>query len=114
MDDHGDFDSVSWRHDDSDFSRPQTADPEPTQTTLPSRTANGKRRMSSEAHEQAGHLADDVDLAGIGDGVLECTVDTPLKENEGTKDAYVSYLVTTNVCACIHVETFLCAKANTQ
>lgn len=52
--------------------------------------------MSSEP--QAGEQADDVDLAGIGrDGILEVTVDSPLKENDGTKDAYVSYLVTTHV-----------------
>ena len=55
----------------------------------------------SSAHEepQAGPLADAVDLAGIGDGVLECRVDSPLKENDGTKDAYISYLVTTHVSA---------------
>ncbi len=52
--------------------------------------------MSSEP--QAGEQADNVDLAGIGrDGTLEVTVDSPLKENDGTKDAYVSYLVTTHV-----------------
>jgi hypothetical protein len=62
--------------------------------------------MSSEP--QAGENADDQDLAGIGrDGVLEVTVDAPLKENDGTKDAYVSYLVSTHVSAgnqtqCIH------------
>ncbi|KAI5285394.1 intercellular trafficking and secretion [Ascosphaera acerosa] len=33
----------------------------------------------------------------LDDGVLECTVDAPLKENDGTKDAYISYLVTTHV-----------------
>lgn len=55
--------------------------------------------MSSAQEEpQAGPLADAVDLAGIGDGVLECQVDSPLKENDGTKDAYISYLVTTHVC----------------
>ncbi|KAH6711367.1 putative sorting nexin-4 [Leptodontidium sp. 2 PMI_412] len=37
-----------------------------------------------------------MDLAGVGEGVLECTVTQPIKENDGTKDAYVSYLVTTN------------------
>lgn len=101
MDQHDDFDSVSWKHDaDSDVSRPTTsgtdADAEAPATF--DNDTNGKRRMSS-AHEepQAGSLADAVDLAGIGDGVLECQVDTPLKENEGTKDTYISYLVTTNV-----------------
>lgn len=53
--------------------------------------------MSGHGEAQAGDHADGVDLAGIGDGTLECTVDTPLKENDGTKDAYVSYLITTNV-----------------
>lgn len=33
----------------------------------------------------------------FGDGVLECTVEKPQKDNEGTKDAYISYLVTTQV-----------------
>ena len=38
------------------------------------------------------------DVEGVdAGGVLECIVDTPLKENDGTKDAYISYLVTTHV-----------------
>ena len=42
---------------------------------------------------------DQVDIAENGpDGILECSVDSPIKENDGTKDAYVSYLVTTHVC----------------
>lgn len=42
--------------------------------------------------------ADPLDNAGIGNGHLECTVTAPLKEGDGSKDSYVSYLVTTNVC----------------
>lgn len=99
MDQHDDFDSVSWKHDaDSDASRPTTSgtDAEDPSGFDNETDTNGKRRMSS-AHEepQAGTLADAVDLAGVGDGELECRVDTPLKENEGTKDTYISYLVTT-------------------
>jgi len=45
---------------------------------------------------QAGRNADDLDLAGVGNSTLECTVTQPMKENDGTKDAYVSYLVTTH------------------
>jgi hypothetical protein len=101
MDDHADFDSVSWRNETaSDVSRP-TSRESPQETTLPTRVASGKRRISSQQqphHEaQAGKLAEPVDLGGIGDGILECTVDSPLKENDGTKDAYVSYLITTIV-----------------
>lgn len=54
-------------------------------------------RASTSSEPQAGPNADDIDLAGIGpDGVLECTVDSPMKENDGTKDAYVSYKITTH------------------
>ena len=113
--DHGDFDNVSWRNDpESEESRPNTADAsEPSGITSPSR-ANGKRRASSNAETQAGPLADAVDLGGIGDGLLECTVDTPLKENDGTKDAYVSYLVTTHVSPNTLYDEFLSSESNTN
>jgi sorting nexin-4 len=98
MEHHDDFDSVSWRNDQSDVSPPNTAGTDVGDHSRMDRDVNGKRRMST-AHEepQAGLLADAVDLAGIGDGVLECSVDMPLKENDGTKDAYISYRVTTHV-----------------
>ena len=57
--------------------------------------ASGGRSGSTSM--QAGRTADDLDLAGVGSATLECTVTQPMKENDGTKDAYVSYLVTTNV-----------------
>ncbi|QKX55564.1 uncharacterized protein TRUGW13939_02658 [Talaromyces rugulosus] len=99
MDDfNDDFDNVSWRNDaHSDASRPTTAGTDSEDPVPPGPDVNGKRRMSTAEDEtQAGPLADPVDLAGIGDGVLECAVDSPLKENDGTKDAYISYLVTTH------------------
>lgn len=99
MEQHDDFDNVSWKHDaDSDASRPTTSGEDAEEQHTNDHDTNGKRRMSS-AHEepQAGPLADPIDLAGIGDGVLECSVDSPMKENDGTKDAYISYLVKTHV-----------------
>lgn len=91
-----DFDSVSWRNEpDDDLSRPDTAGPSDNADRDFS-SSNGKRRMSTPP-PQAGRNADAVDLAGIGDGRLDCTVDSPKKENDATKDAYVSYLVTTHV-----------------
>ena len=85
------FDSVSWQNEpDSDVSRPNTAHDNYGVSSA------GKRKASSGSL-QAGENADDVDLAGIGEGRLDCKVDTPVKENDGTKDAYVSYLVTTRV-----------------
>ncbi|KAH6959289.1 hypothetical protein HG530_009419 [Fusarium avenaceum] len=36
------------------------------------------------------------DAPSLGNERLDCTVDTPIKENDGTKDAFVSYLITTH------------------
>ncbi|EXJ74177.1 sorting nexin-4 [Cladophialophora psammophila CBS 110553] len=93
MDHHGEFDSVSWQREDT----PEGESSSPFHGTLPDRSAKGPRSDSMSSEPQAGEHADNVDLGGIGrDGILEVTVDTPLKENDGTKDAYVSYLVTTH------------------
>ncbi|CCU78067.1 PX domain containing protein/BAR superfamily/vacuolar targeting protein Atg24, putative [Blumeria hordei DH14] len=46
--------------------------------------------------QQLGNNVNPVDLTGVGEGILECNVSQPIKENDGTKDSYVSYLVTTN------------------
>ena len=93
-----DFDSVSWQNDegDNDSSRPNTALSNEPGEPVYGANASGKRKASHSSN-QAGPQADAVDLAGIGDGRLDCTVDKPLKENDGTKDAYVSYQVTTHV-----------------
>jgi sorting nexin-4 len=100
MDDTGGFDSVQWERDRD--SRPSedgsTATGFPPQASLPDRSLNNGRSGSTSSEPQAGVNADAVDLAGIGpEGILLCTVDSPLKENDGTKDAYVSYLVSTHV-----------------
>ena len=102
MDQHDDFDSVSWKQDpDSDLSRPTTSGTDADFLPETDHDVNGKRRMSSGHEEpQVAALANAVDMASIADGVLECRVDSPLKENDGTKDAYISYLVTTHVSAC--------------
>ncbi|KAK3068730.1 intercellular trafficking and secretion, partial [Teratosphaeriaceae sp. CCFEE 6253] len=50
-----------------------------------------------EDWQQAGPNADAQDLAGPGlHGRLQCQVSKPQKEGEGTQNAYVSYLVTTD------------------
>lgn len=98
--DHDDFDSVSWRHDpDSDNSRPTTSgtDADEPPHGLNNYDTHGKQKMMVSAAQEEPLSPDAADLAGIGEGVLECEVASPLKENDGTKDAYVSYLVTTHV-----------------
>ena len=93
--DPDEFDNVSWR-DEASHEQPRPAPA--AQNSFNDRQkkkTNGKKKSAPPS--QAGPTADAVDLAGVGDGRLDCTVTTPLKENEGTKDAYVSYLVTTHV-----------------
>ncbi len=48
------------------------------------------------APPSSGKVALPHDAAGDGH-VLDCTVGTPIKENDGSKDAFVSYLITTHV-----------------
>lgn len=90
-----DFDSVQWRREDDnrDGARDTSKGP------VGKLKSNGKRRKSASHHGgPPDRNADAVDMAGIGQlGYLECTVDGPQKENDGTKDAFVSYLVTTHV-----------------
>ena len=90
-----DFHSVSWQNE------PDSEPPRPTNVTHNELDGgngrpgvNGRRSSSTQ---QAGRDADAVDLGGIGGGRLDCIVDKPMKESDGTKDAYVSYLVSTNV-----------------
>ena len=94
-----DFDSISWRNEPEDESSgPNTSGRHDSADRVFS-SSNGKRRMKTPP-PQAGRNADAVDLAGIGDGRLDCTIGDPHKESNGTKDAYVSYRVTTHVCLC--------------
>ncbi|KAH6687844.1 hypothetical protein F5X68DRAFT_206347 [Plectosphaerella plurivora] len=80
-----DFSSVSW-HSDRVAAGEQSPGPASADFDHPrDRDSNGLQ--SSDA----GHP----DAAAIGTEVLECTVSHPLKENEGAKDVFVSYLVTT-------------------
>ncbi|KAL9001881.1 MAG: hypothetical protein Q9188_005162 [Gyalolechia gomerana] len=91
-----DFDSVSWRNEESDNSRPNTTGFNDNHGRDSTPKSNGKRKANHPVL-QAGEGAEPVDIAGIGElGRLDCNVSSPLKEHDGTKDAYVSYLVTTD------------------
>ena len=60
--------------------------------------AGGSDDYGNSDWQQAGQDATAQDLAGPGErGHLHCGVSQPQKEGEGTQNAYVSYLVTTNV-----------------
>ena len=89
-----DFDSIQWRREDEHSEIPKSP-PQSPPTRLKS---NGKKRQSS-THNRASSdpHAEPVDVAGVGEGYLDSKVGKPQKEGEGTKDAFVSYLITTHV-----------------
>ena len=90
-----DFDSVQWAREQE-----QSSSPEMPQSPPAKLKSNGKRRQSSshKSPSQGRGGPEPADLHGIGkQGYLECSVDSPQKEQDGTKDAYVSYLITTHV-----------------
>ncbi|PUU81153.1 hypothetical protein B9Z19DRAFT_972387 [Tuber borchii] len=76
------FNSIQWRNTSDD------EEEEPSSHPSASDFPNGEE-------PQAGRNADKIDIAGVGNGTLETKVSDPQTENEGTKDAFVSYLVTT-------------------
>lgn len=82
--DHDDFANIEWQS--TQRGNPRSDD-----------ESDGPDIDRDGGEKQAGSNADAIDLAGVGEGVLECLVGSPIKENDGTKDAFVSYLVTTHV-----------------
>lgn len=98
-----DFANVEWEHDHPSKNTNSNIT-SPKDEIEPSASAGKLNGKSRAEVGPLGHNADPLDLAGIGEGSLECTVTAPIKENDGSKDAYVSYLVTTNV-GCGHLLT---------
>lgn len=97
MEEESGFDSVQWDRADRTPTSPSAQGFE--DSSLPHRGISDRRGSSGPDGPQAGENADAIDLAGIGiEGTLDCVVDSPHKENDGTKDAYVSYKITTHVC----------------
>ncbi|KAK3983944.1 putative sorting nexin-4 [Cladorrhinum sp. PSN332] len=82
--DQDNFAEISWH---SEQAGPSTADPrEFVHSPDLSRQSHDAGRSSSDKPRHSSHSGE----------ILECTVKDPHKENDGTKDAYVSYLITTN------------------
>ena len=46
---------------------------------------------------EPGLRGEEIGAHALGSEQLDCTVTSPIKENDGTKDAFVSYLITTEV-----------------
>ena len=91
-----DFDSVQWAREQEGSSSPDIPQSPPAKLK-----SNGKRRQSSSHNKSSSQARQAVssgdNQTAAKQGYLECTVDSPQKEADGTKEAYVSYLVTTHV-----------------
>ncbi|KAK4241830.1 hypothetical protein C8A03DRAFT_40797 [Achaetomium macrosporum] len=86
--DQDNFSNISWHSEQNqDAAGPSTSSShDPNRNAEYSKSRSGADRAGDERGEH-GHT----------DGeILECVVSEPHKENDGTKDAYVSYLITTN------------------
>ncbi|KID94931.1 Phox-like protein, partial [Metarhizium majus ARSEF 297] len=77
--DQDNFSSISWTEHDT------AVNPVAGQHGHHAGEASGARRSGRE-----------LDPHGLGSEKLECTVGSPLKENDGSKDAFISYLITTH------------------
>ncbi|KAF5518507.1 Sorting nexin-4 [Colletotrichum aenigma] len=78
---HDDFSNVSWH----------------TEQNEAAESSSSVTGPNPDDSDRNGHSAFDSDTADTaGQEVLDCTVSEPLKENDGSKDTFVSYLITTN------------------
>ncbi|TAQ91620.1 hypothetical protein B7494_g15 [Chlorociboria aeruginascens] len=80
--DHEDFADVTWRSDQG-RKTPTSSD---GSEAGPAGNLNGRRNSPVP---QAGRNADAMDLAGVGEGTLECTVGSPIKENDGNNFSFL-------------------------
>jgi hypothetical protein len=93
--DQDNFSNVSWHSEGNEAQgRGDSGAPAPPY---------GEHTTSASLHDgkqtEAGGDGEDPTMRdpGLTGDILECTVTEPHKESDGTKDAFVSYLITTNV-----------------
>jgi sorting nexin-4 len=91
--DQDNFSNISWhseRNSDAPGPSTSTANNDPSHNPEHSGSRPDGDRTGVGTSHDPGHTSGEI---------LECVVSDPHKENDGTKDAYVSYLITTNVRA---------------
>ena len=91
-----DFSNVTW----SDHVQEQMAR-NPSESENPADSERDGRPMGIENEPHA-----------LGSERLDCTVGAPIKENDGTKDAFTSYLITTNVSSPRRQTSGLCSHSS--
>jgi sorting nexin-4 len=89
--DQDNFSNISWQIETNNG-----VEPAQSSASMPNIDAEPP---SSEAQ----HHGQDLQLQdpGLSGDILECAVSEPHKESDGTKDAFVSYLITTMVRMCV-------------
>ncbi|SPO07677.1 related to sorting nexin 4 [Cephalotrichum gorgonifer] len=85
--DQDNFSNVSWHSQQGDLDAGSSSR---TNGPMEEEANNGVSAESGVRREEIG-------AHSLGPELLECTVTSPIKENDGTKDAFVSYLITTQV-----------------
>jgi sorting nexin-4 len=83
--DQDNFSNISWHSEQA--ARGQSSSSAAEDNVNDPAARNGHQDMDPE-----------LDPAGLGAEVLDCVVSHPVKEGDGTKDAFVSYQISTHVC----------------
>lgn len=91
--DQDNFSNISWHSEQNSGREPSSA--AVNDATSPD-FSTSRQDAGLDRDENTHHHHHGLEL-GHGEELLECIVSEPHKENDGTKDAYVSYLITTNV-----------------
>jgi sorting nexin-4 len=87
--DPNDFSNVSWHSEQNAGGQPAPSGAsEPNAGPATPDFEASRQEARRERSDEPGHAGE----------ILECIVTEPHKENDGTKDAYVSYMITTHVC----------------
>lgn len=88
IDQHDNFSNVSWHSE-----RDDSSDPVGSNSSVP--VFDDSEPVGTH-HPEMDEDPTNID-PGLSGDILDCTVTEPRKESDGTKDAFVSYLVNTNV-----------------
>lgn len=86
-DEHDQFSNVSWHSEHNAGVEPiSSSGGQPADETTTPDFESSRQEARRTRNSDPGHAGE----------IIECTVSEPHKENDGTKDTYVSYLITTN------------------
>lgn len=80
------FSNIPWNSGSSSAGAPESSSSTPQIETEPPTIEEQQHGADLERQDP-----------GLSGDILECSVSEPRKEQDGSKDAFVSYLITTNV-----------------